>query len=170
MTAAALKKTKPRGAITLREISEQHSIPMRKLRYVIDNALSPVKTRTKFGPGQARLFSADDERLIVLATRLSAIGMTRHVIRSALRRLSVLEVGRDGEEIPFREALGSRSGSIQISGGYVRVALYATDFPVPDWYSHWVDVQTGKYHRDYKPYAEASISFAAARRPTDDRT
>jgi DNA-binding transcriptional MerR regulator len=74
--------------VTLKQIATRTEIPLRTLRYVVDNALVPtLKCQTK--RGQVRKFTAAQARKIAIAAALMRFGFTADTVQYIMRKRRV---------------------------------------------------------------------------------
>src|SRR5262245_23581190 len=105
------------------ELTARTSLPVRKLRYVLDHRILPGLRDVASGHGVPRMFTPFEGFGIALAARLLDAGVTRKLVADALgaacRPTGSTHVPTD---VPLFRAYTVRAGSLEIGDGrYLRL-------------------------------------------------
>lgn len=153
-------------AFDLAAIADRIGVPVRRLRYIVDQGLLPGGSPSGKGRGSARRYLPFEAFGIACAAWMLKAGLRRALVRDCLKLLcSPAELGgRDPRRVPLHRAFLAREVIRLEVGDWVNVRL------VGDEKSHkegnlagWRQVSTGAAVGPYDPNVLVSINTASLR-------
>lgn len=150
----------------LAAIADRIGVPVRRLRYIVDQGLLPGGTPSGKGRGSARRYLPFEAFGIACAAWMLKAGLRRALVRDCLKLLcSPKEFGsRDPRRVPLYSAFWAQEVVRLEVGDWVNVRLVGTrDNPNEGYSTGWRQVSTGAPVGPYEPDVLVSINTASLR-------